>query len=256
MSRDLPAPAAAACVPRRAITGAVLILSLICVRPTEGAPIVAFQNNFNHDTVGAEPSVDPPLDPSGDYMQVNPVLGSILVRSSMGNLSDQPLEVDNASASGQFSFRCFVDPSYQDCDTYTVRWRSLMTRGLFYVVLAVRDPSQHLAAAVEYRDGGALSFNGSGNPLDVGWSTNTSQLFEMTLDMTTQTVSLSVDGAPQSAAQGLPFYQTGITTLSRLQVECAGGYGLVIDDIEIIGDGCPAAPVETTTWGRVKASYR
>lgn len=256
MSRDLLALVAAARVPRRPITGAALILSLICVQPSVGVPIVAFQNNFNHDTVGAEPSVNPPLDPPGDYMVINDTLGSILVRSSMGDLTDQPLEVDNAGASSQFWFRCTLDPSYQDCETYTVRWRSLMTRGLFYVPVVVRDPSSRLAAGVEYRQGGALSFNGSGNPLDVGWSTNTSQLFEMTLDMTTQTVSLSVDGVPQSAAQGRPFYQSGITMLEQLRVESSGGYGLVIDDIEIIGDGCPAAPVETTTWGRVKASYR
>jgi hypothetical protein len=256
MSRDLPALVAAARLPKRAIAGAVFLLLLVGVQPAAGVPVVAFQNNFNHDTVGAEPNVNPPLDPAGDYMLVNPVLGSIRVRSDMGDLMDQPLEVDNASASGQFWFRCFLDPLYQDCDTYTVRWRSLMTEGLFYVYLAVRDPSERLAAALEYRQAGALSFNGSGHPLDVGWSTNSAQLFEMTFDMTTQRVSLSVDGAPQSGAQDLSFYQSGITMLESLRVECAGGYDLVIDDIEIIGDGCPAAPVESTTWGRVKAGYR
>jgi hypothetical protein len=44
--------------------------------------------------------------------------------------------------------------------------------------------------------------------------------------------------------------------LESLRVEASGGYGLVIDDIEIIGDGCPAAPVEPATWGQVKAQYR
>lgn len=256
MSRDLLSLVAAVRVARRPITGAVLILSLICVQPTAGAPVAAFQNDFNHDTVGAEPSLDPPLDPPADYMQAQDTLGSILVRSAVGDLTDQPLEVDNAGASHQFWFRCFLDPSYQDCDTYTVRWRSLMTRALFYVVLAVRDPSQRLAAAVEYREAAALSCNGSGNPLDVGWSANTSQLFEMTLDMTAETVSLSVDGVPQSGVQGLSFYQSGITMLEQFRVESAGGYELVIDDIEILGDGCPAVPVEPTTWGRVKAGYR
>ena len=173
-----------------------------------------------------------------------------------GDLTDQPLEVDNAGASHQFWFRCFLDPTYQDCDTYTVRWRSLMTRGLFYVTVAVRAPNLRLAAGLEYRQGGVLSFNGSGNQLDVGWSTNSSRLFEMTLDMQTETVSLSVDGVPQSAAQGLSFYQSGITMLEQFRVESSGGYGLVIDDIEIIGDGCPAAPVEPATWGRAKAQYR
>ena len=243
--------------PRVGILAVTLsLLALVWVLPAKGAPVVAFQNDFNHDTVDAAPTQYPPLFPPNDYIYFNTSGGSILVRSAVGDLTDQPLELDSATGSAYFKFEAATDATYNDCSSYAVRWRSLIDWGLFYVTVAIRDVDSRLIAALEYRQSRVLSFNGSGNQLATQWTSDVAQLFEVTIDMPTETVSLSIDGVPQPEAQGLPFYQSSATTLEKLIIDGTAGYGLAIDDIEIIGDGCPAAPVEPETWGRVKARYR
>ena len=80
-----------------------------------------------------------------------------------------------------------------------------------------------------------LPLSGSGNELSVSYFTNVAQLFEVTLDMESQTASLSVDGEPRPEAQDVPFIQGADTTLKHL-----GGdpglidlYQLAVDDIHI-----------------------
>jgi len=77
----------------------------------------------------------------------------------------------------------------------------------------------------------------------------------MTLDMQAQTVNLSIDGVPDPEAQNLSFYQSG-SSLRRLHISGTGAFALAIDDIEIVGDGCSAVPVEPQTWGWFKTRYR
>ena len=239
---------------RTSITAAVMAcLLLLGTPPANGIPTVVFQDNFNHDTPGSQPGLDPPLEPPGDVLYIRDWDGSILVSSSEGDLTDQPLKI-TSGGNAYFRVEAFVDPDYQDCDTYTVSFRSFVAVTPFFTTVAVRDTSNRLIGSLEYRDARRLSFNGSGNQLATQWTANVGQLFEWTIDMQAMTIDLSIDGVPQPEVQGRPFYQTA-DSFERLAITGTGAWVLVVDDIEIYGDGCSATAVEPVTWGRVKASY-
>jgi hypothetical protein len=230
------------------------VLPLVGVAPVAGVPIVVFQDDFDHDTVGAATTTDPPGDPAGDYLFFNGSGDSILVQSEVNDLTNQSLDLVS-SGDPNFKLYATVDPEYRDCDNYTVRWRSLNHGNVVYVTVVARDTNLAVLGALEYRTMGVLSFNGSGNPLDTEWNVYIAQFFEMTLDMQAQTVNLSIDGVPDPEAQSLPFYQPG-SSLRRLHISGTGACALAIEDIEITGDGCSAVPIEPETWGWVKTRYR
>jgi hypothetical protein len=53
----------------------------------------------------------------------------------------------------------------------------------------------------------------------VTWSQNVSQTFTLTVNLDSRTTSLSINGTPVSAAQGIPFVDANATSLQRVAAE-------------------------------------
>jgi hypothetical protein len=232
----------------------LLGLALV-VSPTMGNEgVLVFQDDFNHDTVGERPNVDPPGPPTGDKLFMNARDGTIAVRDEVGDMTDQPLELNSSGGSPYFRFDAILDPGLMDCDSYTLRWRGMIHSGVFFATIAVRDEDGRLIASLEYRDSSVLSFNGSANRLAPNWFHNLSQLFEITADMNTQKVSLSIDGVPRPEAQDMDFYQSA-TGMEKFIITGTGSYSMVLDDLEFRGFGCPGVAAQDVSWSAVKARF-
>ena len=231
-----------------------LLMLLLATSQATANPVIVFQDNFNHDTPGAEPVLDPPGEPDGDYIYRNRTDGTIQVRSEVGDITDQPLELHSAGGSPYFKLEAHLDPQLQDCATYVVSFRSMSASALFYVTFELRNPDNRLLAALEYRTGSVMSFNGSANTLPLNWFTNISHEFEMSLDMDVQQVSLAIDGQPVEGFQGMDFYQSAVG-LQHLIISGTGAYKMVVDDIMMTGERCPSVTVEMPAWSSIKARY-
>jgi len=238
---------------------AMTLLVLVCMITMAGnaaAQAVAFQDNFNHDTPGSAPNVDPPGDPDEDSIGLWTVGGPMTVEERVGDITGQPVLLDRQQT-GSFTFYATNDPDLWFCDAYTVRWRSAARNNLFFFACAVRSHNYQLLAGVEYRQGLDLSFNGIGNQIPGGFQIDVMQEFEITLDMAAKTTSLSVDGVPVPGLQNISQYQVNGDGMKSLSFEAGGLDNLqfVIDDIEVIAE-CGGTPVESASWGLVKSIYR
>jgi hypothetical protein len=146
-----------------------------------------------------------------------------------------------------------------DCTSFSIKWRSLARSNDFCFLACVpRGPAGSIIAALMYRGGGVLEYDGAGI-LPVSYTPDVDQLFEIKIDFATKTTSLSVDGAALAGFQNVPFVDPSpfITTLVRMGFEagCVAFQDFAVDDV-IVESGCGTTPVETRTWGSIKAMYR
>jgi len=219
------------------------------------AQTIAFQADFNLDTVGEEPNLDPPGEPSGDEIIISTSGGILTVMQSFGAMTDKPVVLDRRS-SGSLSLQAILDPDLRSCNTYLVRWTSMLTEATNNVTIGVYSETS-LMGAMYYREGGVLVYNGLQNPLETGYAPNVPQTFELSIDIPSKTTSLSIDGYADPNSQNLPFVLLNSTETFRRLYITLGGFDyeeFALDDIEIIVTGCNV-PTNKTTWSSVKSRY-
>lgn len=137
----------------------VLCLAILLIMKTTTALAsdqVAFNANFDLDTVGDWPNLDPPGDPAGDSIEI---LGrwsdddtSAFVQESWRTLANKPLVIDR-HVSENISFYFNLDPAYTECGTYTITWSGAAGSQLEYVYFTLREPGGRLLASLDYRAG-------------------------------------------------------------------------------------------------------
>jgi hypothetical protein len=95
------------------------------------------------------------------------------------------------------------------------------------------------------------------NEINVGsWTQGTGQCFEWHHDRSTGRQSLYIDGAPAiEDVQTQWDTSTGGVVLFRYAMALQDPFTFAFDDVEISVVDC-TSPVEGSSWGRVKASYR
>jgi hypothetical protein len=237
----------------------ILVLALGTLASDARSQVVAFQDDFNHDTVGQLPLRDPPLAPVDDVLIAMQGAGDFKVRDAVGDLTDQPLQMtQGAQVSSQY-VQCKLSPDLRSCQNYVISWRSLMIApSVFFVSGAARGPRGELMASISWR-GDKVVFNAGGaneTDMSVGWVPNVSQLFDLSLDMVNHTVSLSVDGVPLPEIQDQSFRQSANDLVSW--IVSFGGIGtqtIVLDDLLITATGCGGVAIEEPNWGAVKARW-
>jgi len=234
-------------MPAKRSSLAILPLLASLVVSTAAWATPAFHADFNLDTPDQPPSTIPPGPPDGDSIRVRPHSasdGSVLVRETVGPMTDQPLEIDRLEG-GSVNFEGNLDPALTTCQGYTVSFRA-MSSLTFFTTVTFRGTGGHIISSVEYRGGGVLSYNTSTNPLSVGYFPDQPQLFEITVDMVGRTTSLSIDGVPIPEAQDYPLV---LATDAVVLIVSFGGLTpatMVIDDIHVEGTGCPVATTTST----------
>lgn len=231
---------------RPPLTILTLLASFVVSTAAWAAP--AFHADFDLDTPDQPPSTIPPGPPDGDAIRLRTQSGtggSILVRSAVGSMTDQPVEIERFDG-GSVAFHSDLDPSLTTCPGYTISYTA-MSSLTFFTTITFRGTGGYIISSVEYRGGGVLSYNGSGNPLSVGYFPDQPQLFEITVDMVGQTTSLSIDGVPIPEAQDYPF---ALATDAIVLTVSFGGTTpatIVMDDIHVEGVGCSVPTTTSTT---------
>jgi hypothetical protein len=220
------------------------------------AQTVACTNNFDHDTPGEAPILDPPGDPDGDRLALFTVGGPITVQESVGSISGQPVLLDRTQE-GSFGLTIVLDPDMWYCDAYSIRWRSASRNNLFFFSIAARSANYKLLSSIEYRQGLVMTFRSSALEIPGGYQIDVMQEFVITLDMVAGTTSLSVDGIAPPELQDIAQFQINGDGLQKLAFSPGGLENLqfVVDDIEITSD-CEEVANESVNWGAVKSLYR
>ncbi len=236
-----------------------ILLIVVSSASTSGAGIIVFQNDFNHDTVDQNPTSDPPLAPADDTFRYSDGSGSFLVRAAVGDLLDQPLEMVQGSALGSHYIRAGIGIAHQTCQSFVVSWRSLLrAKSTFFISADFRGSSGALYGSISWR-GTAIVFNAGGSNeanLPQGWAPDVSQLFEMKLDMTTDTFSLSLDGVAVPEVQNQSFRTPGDALVSfGISFGGRGPQTIVVDDLRITGTSCGQVLLDRPTWSGVKARF-
>ena len=202
---------------------------------TATAVLPIFQATFTSDAAGAPPGT-PEI---GAWTLINPD-GTILVQSAVGNLTSKPVELTQLGLqAGSVKLFGAVAGTPPASGVYVARWRSLVhSADACFNALVLRDAGSLILADVDYRPGGQLTYNSNSLNLTVGsWTRDVAQLFEITVDLDNHVTSLSIDGVPVTAAQGLPFSDpTGTpANLGQINMElgCIAPQDYAWDDITI-----------------------
>lgn len=238
--------------PARALFSALACLLVFSASPA-AAQTVAFQADFNLDTVDEEPNLDPPGEPSGDEIIISTSGGILTVQPSFGAMTDKPVVLDRRR-SGSLSLQALLDPSLRSCSTYVVRWTSMLTEATGSVTIGVYSESS-LMGALYYKEDGLLEYNLV--PLEAAYTPNVPQMFELSIDIPNRKTSLSVDGLADPNAQERPFVLLNVTGTFRRLFASYGGFDnheFAMDDIEILATDCGLA-TQTRTWSAVKAPF-
>lgn len=179
---------------------------MVTFTATGGAPQPIFLETFTDDAVDAPPGT-PEI---GSWSLTNPA-GTILVRAAVGNLGAKPVELDHNApgVAGSVALRGTTAGTPPTSGVYRASWRSLVhSTDACFNGIVLRDAASLIIASVEYRPGGALTYNSNTLNASAGtWTRDVSQLFEITADLNQKLTSLSIDGTPVASLQGVAFVQ-------------------------------------------------
>jgi len=235
----------------------LIVLVLLVLTPAVGSgQTIALQADFNSDTANTPPSTAPAGNPPNDKLVLPSQNGSVVVVDSVGTMTDQPVLLSRNGS--PFQMRADLDPDYNSCDQYVVRWTSMVRSVVGYWYVAMSGPAATMAA-VEFRGGFMLTLNGSGNPLGVGYAADVPQEFEVRLDMNAQTLNLYIDGVHRTEVQDQSFVQnnpSGEMDSIYFLFGLTDNYQVVIDDIEVVGTGCAPVAVSPSSWGTLKSRFK
>ena len=202
---------------------------------------VVFLSTLTGNTVGLPPG--PPEKGTWTILSEDP--GSVLVGASLGDISSNLLVINQQGGAcatcGGLTLTATVkgNPPGTPADNgvYLARWRSVISSpNVGYVPFILRGSTGELGR-LEYRAGssaqsGPITFNGT---IAAGtWNRNVSQLFELTLDLINNTVSLSINGVPVAGVQGIAFVSSA-SDLATVSIEIVGNdvQTVGLDDLEI-----------------------
>jgi hypothetical protein len=246
------------------LLAAALSAVLTAPRATLAGSNVVARADFNADTVGEPPDTSLPGDPEGDSMLL---AGSnwITVVESSGPLTDQPMEFDRTSGTGSPKAYLYWNESAYSCNTWTIRWCAVartVIPPIFFVLRGdiVRDgraaeSGTRIFATMNTRGSNINILTDSGEVTVASWTIDQPDCFEWTIDLLAETTSLVIDGA--TVAEDLPINTSADFDVTYFGFESSTqiSFTYAMDDIEILAGECPT-PVEPTTWGRLKATYR
>ena len=230
--------------------------SMSLAAATDTLSVVTLSASFDADTPDAAPNLTLPGPPAGDALTISEPSGTIRVRASVGSLTSQPVEMTQVPGAGSMSMAAFPAPT-SGADRVEVRWRSLArSGGVCFLSCTMRGAGGAIAASVEYRADGALTYNSVaavGPTLPVGYVPEVDQQFTIVLDFIAQTSSLSIDGAPVPGFQDVPFPQP-TTELGSVGFEagCTEAQAFAVDDISavaLVEDTPPALLAPTIVNG-------
>jgi hypothetical protein len=216
--------------------------------------VPALLANFDADTVGETPDPTLPGDPIGDRIQLWGSTQNTVVAGA-GAMTNQPLRIQKTGGSGITKF--VIAPELATCEAYVLTWTAMIETNQASTTFTIRDSDSGTKAVLGFQ--GNRLWTGLGySPIypDMGVASayDIPFNFEMTMNVTTGTYSLSLNGTPIPEMQDYPLYGG---ELSRIEV-AFGGAGndyIFVDDILIMAD-CSFVATEETSWGNVKAYYR
>jgi len=198
--------------------------------------------HFNSDTPGLPPDVTLPGAPTGDFLQLQEASGTVTVAASIGTLANQPILMDQVPGIGGLDVICY--PAATDCQLVRVAWSSLArSNDVFFLACTIRDPFGYILASVEYRPDGELTYNSAGflgPTLPVTYIPDVAQRFEILVDLTTRTSSLSVNGVPVPGFQNVPFAEAAASGFGYLAFDGGGTVAqqFAVDDIVMTACDC------------------
>ena len=202
-----------------------------------------FHAHFDSDTPGAPPDTSLPGPPAGDSIILSEPAGYIMVQSSIGDLTNQPVEVVATGGIGSVKMYGTVAGTPPSSGIWYASWRGLVQSGSgpsIFGPMVFRDSSSLILAAVAYREDGKIDFNDlfAGSGIGVSYTPDISQFFELTIDLDSKTTSLSIDGVPVALCQNMNYYEAGAADLAHMNFEV--GYttyqAYALDDMRIWSD--------------------
>lgn len=238
-------------------TISLLLVLAVLAGGTAHAQIAVFHADFDQDTPGAPPALDPPGAPDGDYLQIYTSGGTVQVESAYGGLDSRPLVI-NRSTTASVGVQFWVDPDLRDCAAYDIHLRCVLDNYVGYVYLPYSSPNFQTMGALEFRPDGVMTLNGDTNVLVSTYAPMTPMEIDIHLDIVAKTTDVTIDGVPDPQGQGIGHLQTAGDGLRFFSV----AYGMIdpsvlgIDDVHIVGSGCPGVGNERRSWGSLKALYR
>lgn len=220
----------------------ILVALVLTALPTStvASGDLIFHAHFDSDTVDAPPDTTLPGPPTGDSLTLNEPAGYIMVRSAVGDLTNQPVEVRMTGGTGGVDILGTVAGTPPSSGTWIASWWGLVQSGSWPSIfgsMAFRDSSSLILAAVVYREDGKIDFNDlyMGSGIGVTYTPDVSQYFELTINLDTKTTSLSIDGIPVPLCQNMNYYETGASDLAQMNFEV--GYtteqAFALDDLMI-----------------------
>jgi hypothetical protein len=232
-------------MPRSAFHAVVVVFLLtLAILPstslasvTDTLSTVTLMATFDGDTPDSPPDLSLPGPPTGDALTISEASGTIRVRTAVGSLTSQPVEMSQVPGIGSMAMAAFPAPTTGG-ERVTVRWRSLARAGACFLSCTMRGPGGEIAASVEYRAEGQLTYNSVGEPgptLPVGYVPDQDQQFTVVLDFVTQMSSLSIDGVPVVGFQDVPFPAL-VTALGSVGFEagCVATQTFAVDEISAV----------------------
>jgi hypothetical protein len=204
---------------------------------TDTLSTVTLMATFDGDIPDSPPDLSLPGPPTGDALTISEASGTIRVRTAVGSLTSQPVEMSQVPGIGSMAMAAFPAPTTGG-DRVTVRWRSLARAGACFLSCTMRGPGGEIAASVEYRAEGQLTYNSVGEPgptLPVGYVPDQDQQFTVVLDFVNQMSSLSIDGVPVVGFQDVPFPHP-VTVLGSVGFEagCVATQTFAVDEISAV----------------------
>lgn len=233
-----------------------LTLAFLSFSLPGSAQVLALDAKFDQDTVGEPPALDLPGDPEGDFLTVQTEAGSLYVADAVGAMLNQPLVIERSDF-GVISVTAHLVPELITCNSYLVRWVGMVDQEVDFFEVSFRSGMDNQLGQLQYGTGLVLSMNGVQNPLSVGYQAIIPQVFALTVDLLSETTSLSIGGEPVPEAQNLPFLEVNSTGSFENIIFSGGGaefMDFVLDDLEVFAFCEPTATVPTT-WSTLKTRY-
>ena len=210
--------------------------------------------DFNSDVVGDAPDASLPGDPSGDRISFWRSSGYSEVSAGSGVMADQPLKINKPDGGGITRFH--IAPDYRSCESYVLRWTTMIEGPQAATNFTLRDISYNTIAVLGFQ--GSSLWTGLGTDQmfpDVGIPSayGVAFAFELRLDRANNVYDLFVNDSPVPGMQGYPAYGGD---LDRIEVAFGGltPHFIYVDDLSISAD-CSSVAAEPTSWGQLKSRF-
>jgi len=178
----------------------------------------------------------PPGPPVIGSWTMNTSAGSVYVVPSSGWMWTKPVQLHQTAGlpggvglHGRIS--CVFPPTSGHAVVY---WRSLVhSATVQFGAVVLRDYSARILAALEYRPGGVLTYDGVAVP-GAAWTQDMPQLWRIDVDLTGHTTTLALNNVYKLGP--LPYYEAAAANLWQIGMELGGTSAQTFawDDIQIV----------------------